>query len=107
MTSHAPGKRAAFAELMQVRNLEEIDPAEVTISGEDPFYSTPYRVGEAVAASIAAVGVAANDIWQLRTGRRQKLDIDVRAAAATLRPVDDTRARQHDALVARPPTPPE
>lgn len=105
MTSHAPGKRAAFAELMQVRNLEEIDPAEVTISGEDPFYSTPYRVGEAVAASIAAVGVAANDIWQLRTGRRQKLDIDVRAAAATLRTVDYTRARQPDGSFATVPIP--
>src|SRR3546814_14803280 len=91
MSSHPPGKAAAFEELRQVRNLGAVDPGEVTISGHDPFYNTPYRVGEAVAASIAAVGVAANDIWQLRTGRRQALSVDVRAAAATLRTRSEER----------------
>ncbi|MBV7482287.1 CoA transferase [Bordetella sp. BOR01] len=105
MNTPEPGKAAAFAELMQVRGLGAIDPAEVTITGHDPFFATPYRVGEAVAASIAAVGVAANDIWQLRAGRRQALSVDVRAAAATLRTVDYTRARQGDGSYAAVPIP--
>lgn len=105
MSSGQPGKARAFDELMQVRSLGAIDPGEVTISGRDPFYNTPYRVGEAVAASIAAAGVAANDIWQLRTGRRQALSIDVRAAAATLRTVDYTRARQGNGGYAPVPIP--
>jgi crotonobetainyl-CoA:carnitine CoA-transferase CaiB-like acyl-CoA transferase len=92
-TPRGPGKADAFAELMDVRGLGDPAGGEVAISGNDPFYRTPYRVGEAVAAALAATGVAANDIWQLRTGRRQKVAIDVRAAAATLRTVDYTRAR--------------
>ncbi len=33
--------------------------------------------------SVAARGVAANDLWELRNGHRQKIKVDVRAAAAT------------------------
>jgi len=103
MNDRQPGKAAVFAELMRVRNRGELDPDEVTLSGSDPFYATPYRVGETVAAAIAAAGVAANDIWELRTGRRQRISVEVRAAAATLRTVDYTRARQEDGSFAPVP----
>lgn len=42
---------------------------------------------------LAAVGVAANDIWQQRSGRGQGVVIDVRRAAARLRTIDYTARR--------------
>ena len=73
----------AFAELMAIRPGRALDSHEVTITGRDPFYRTPFRMGETLAAALAARGVAANDLWELRTGSRQQISIDVRAAAAT------------------------
>ena len=58
---------------------------EVTIDGHDPIWAARYPVGEAGAVALAAIGVAVNDLWQLRTGRRQRVHVDVRRAAASLR----------------------
>ncbi|WP_119417782.1 CoA transferase [Desertibaculum subflavum] len=60
-------------------------PEEPIFTGSDPVVQTPYRVGTAGAAALAAVGLAASDLWQLRTGRRQKIAVNVRAAALSLR----------------------
>jgi crotonobetainyl-CoA:carnitine CoA-transferase CaiB-like acyl-CoA transferase len=53
--------------------------------GADPILPTPFRIGEASAAALAAVGLAASDLWELRGGRRQKVAVDARQAAASLR----------------------
>src|SRR5882757_5539090 len=59
---------------------------EVTFSGDaDPILPTPFRVGVAGAATLAATGLAAADLWQQRTGRRQDVGVDVRQATASLR----------------------
>ncbi|HLF76363.1 MAG TPA: CoA transferase [Dehalococcoidia bacterium] len=60
-------------------------PQEVEFVGADPVFPLALPVGEAGAATIAASGVAAADLWQLRTGRRQDVSIDVDAAAAAMR----------------------
>jgi crotonobetainyl-CoA:carnitine CoA-transferase CaiB-like acyl-CoA transferase len=90
------GKDGALRELMLLRgplcSAGALRAAEVEIEGADPFYPTPFRVGESAAAALAATGVVANDIWEMRTGRRQRIHVDVREAAATLRTVDYTRA---------------
>ncbi len=57
----------------------------VAFTNADPVFPTPFRVGTAGAAALGAIGVAASDLWQLRTGRSQQVAIDVRAAAASLR----------------------
>ncbi len=57
----------------------------VRIEGDDPVVRTRYRVGAAGAASIAATGVAAADLWTLRGGHAQAVSVDVRAAATSLR----------------------
>ena len=66
-----------------------VDPqgaAQVEISGEaDPVLPTPFRIGETAAASLAAVGIAVSDLWNLRTGRDQEVGIDIRRATASLR----------------------
>ncbi len=59
---------------------------EVEISGSlDPILPTSFRITEAAVASLAAVGLAVNDLWELRTGRRQNIRIDTRRATASLR----------------------
>ena len=55
------------------------------IVGEDPIFPLPWRIGEAGAATIAASGVAAAKLWQLRTGRMQHVGVQVDAAAAAMR----------------------
>jgi crotonobetainyl-CoA:carnitine CoA-transferase CaiB-like acyl-CoA transferase len=83
----------AFEELMALRGQGPAAAGEAAVTGRDPFHPTPFRVGETTAAVLAAVGVAANDIWQQRTGRRQQVRVSQRHAAATVRTVDYTRAR--------------
>lgn len=73
----------AFAELMEIRGLKIPEAEEISITGSDPFFCSPFRIGETAAAALAARGVAANDLWELRTGSRQRISVDVRAAAAT------------------------
>jgi crotonobetainyl-CoA:carnitine CoA-transferase CaiB-like acyl-CoA transferase len=59
---------------------------EVEITGPaDPVLPTPFRITEASTATLAAVGLAVSDLWELRTGRRQQISIDTRRATASLR----------------------
>jgi crotonobetainyl-CoA:carnitine CoA-transferase CaiB-like acyl-CoA transferase len=94
-TTLVDGKASALDELLAIRDGDIAIRKEVTMAGHDPFYPTPFRVGESAGAALAAVGVAASDIWLMRTGRRQHVHVDVREAAATLRTVDYTRAPNH------------
>src|SRR5437588_3934434 len=57
---------------------------EIT-GGADPVLPTPFRIGAAGAAALAATGLAAADLWELRTGRRQQVAVDLRQAVASLR----------------------
>jgi hypothetical protein len=75
----------AFDEVMAVRALGEPDRDEVTIVGADPVLPTRFKIGEMAAAVLAGVGVALSDIWELKTGRRQRARINVRHAAAGLK----------------------
>ncbi len=73
------GVRAAFSGLGQPT------ADEVAITGADPVFSTRFKIAETCAAVLGGVGVAVSDIWQLKTGRRQKMSVDARHAAAGLR----------------------
>src|SRR6185436_3844520 len=53
--------------------------------GTDPILPTPFRIGVAGAATLAATGLAASDLWELRGGRQQSVAVDVRQATASLR----------------------
>jgi crotonobetainyl-CoA:carnitine CoA-transferase CaiB-like acyl-CoA transferase len=77
--------RPALDEVLRVREGPAPQPDEITITGSDPVFSTRFRIGETCATVLAGVGTAINDIWELKTGRRQKVSIDVRHAAAALR----------------------
>ena len=79
------GVRNALQELLRISGLPEGLEAGVDFTGSDPVFPTPYRIGTAGAASLAAVGLAVSELWRLRTGRGQRVSVDVRAAAASLR----------------------
>jgi crotonobetainyl-CoA:carnitine CoA-transferase CaiB-like acyl-CoA transferase len=53
--------------------------------GSDPVLQTPFRIGAAGAAAVAATGLAAAELWQIRTGRTQEVAVDLRQAVASLR----------------------
>jgi hypothetical protein len=53
--------------------------------GANPILPTPFRIGVAGSAALAATGLAAADLWEHRTGRQQSVDVDVRQATASLR----------------------
>ena len=63
---------------------EKVRAVEFT-GGADPVLPTPFRIGAAGAAALAATGLAAADLWELRTGRRQEVAVDLRRAVAALR----------------------
>ena len=77
--------KTAFEEVMEIRGEGLPEDGEVAITGADPVFSTPFKLGETCASVLAGVGVAVSDIWALKTGRRQKVAIDARHAAAALR----------------------
>ncbi|HKU72015.1 MAG TPA: CoA transferase [Burkholderiales bacterium] len=68
---------------MSVRGRGMPEAGEVTITGKDPVFSARFKIGETTANILAGVGVAVTDIHEMKTGKRQKVAIDVRHAAAT------------------------
>src|SRR3954451_19153570 len=74
---------AALREILAAAAIEA--PRMPEIRGADPVLPTPYSVGTAGAAALAALGVAVSQLWELRGGRPQRIAVDVRAAAASLR----------------------
>lgn len=60
-------------------------PAEVTFTGAEPQMPTNFLLTTAGAATIAACGVAAADLWHLKTGRRQQVKVEMRQAAVAVR----------------------
>jgi len=56
-----------------------------TLTGSDPMLPTGIKIGTAATATIAATGLAAAELWHLRTGRPQSVAVDMRAAIAAFR----------------------
>jgi crotonobetainyl-CoA:carnitine CoA-transferase CaiB-like acyl-CoA transferase len=75
----------ALDELLALAGLPSSMADLVTITGADPVLPTRYRIGTAAAGILAATGVAASELWRLRTGRTQTVSVDVPAAAISLR----------------------
>src|SRR5438094_7401761 len=57
----------------------------VTLTGEEPQLPSSFRVAAAAQASIAAAGLAAAEIWKLRSGQRQDVAVDMVHAVAECR----------------------
>lgn len=75
----------ALNEILNVRGTQQPVSDELQIIGKDPVLNSNFKLGEVAAAAHAGVGVAINDLWELKTGQRQKIKLNVRSAAATLK----------------------
>ena len=72
--------------IMPVPGWPESRADEPTLTGGvDPLLPTPFRIGESSTATLAAIGLAVSDAWELRTGRKQDIAVDARRATASLR----------------------
>jgi crotonobetainyl-CoA:carnitine CoA-transferase CaiB-like acyl-CoA transferase len=71
----------------------------IHISGSDPVLPSPFRIGEAAAATIGATALAAAELWRLRAGRVQQVHVDTRTAAMTF------RSERHVRIDGEPPPP--
>ena len=81
-----PDPREALETVLPLAGLPSDRANEVAFAGgADPVLPTPFRIGTAAAAALGAVGLAATDLWELRSGRRQAISVDLRRAAASLR----------------------
>ncbi len=71
----------------------------IQIEGSDPVLPSPFKIGEAAAATIGATALAAAELWRLRTGRAQQIRLDTRAAAIAF------RSERHLRINGAPPPP--
>ena len=81
-----PMTNKALSSILPIAGWSEKRAGEVEITGSyDPILATPFKITETGTATLAAVGLAVSDLWELRTGRRQGISIDTRRATASLR----------------------
>ena len=71
----------------------------VTLTGEEPQLPSSFRVAAAAQASIAAAGLAAMQIWQLRSGQAQHVSVDMRHA------IVECRSERYLRVDGKPPPP--
>src|SRR5271163_2878170 len=57
----------------------------VTLTGEEPQLPSSFRVAAAAQASIAAAGLAAAQLWRLRSGQSQHVAVDMQHAVVECR----------------------
>jgi crotonobetainyl-CoA:carnitine CoA-transferase CaiB-like acyl-CoA transferase len=75
--------QAALAELLAAADIRAAQPPSIV--GDDPVMPTHYRVGTAGAAALAALGVAVGRYGELRGLPPQRVAVNLRAAALSLR----------------------
>src|SRR5437762_549800 len=71
----------------------------VTLTGEEPQLPSSFRVAAAAQASVAATGLAAANIWKLRSGEQQNVSVDMRHA------VVECRSERYLRVDDKPPPP--
>jgi crotonobetainyl-CoA:carnitine CoA-transferase CaiB-like acyl-CoA transferase len=77
---------AALQTLLPLAGWSKDRVREVEFIGKlDPILPTSFKISETASATLAAVGLAVSDLWELRTGKRQNLCIDTGHATASLR----------------------
>jgi len=72
-----------------------LDSAALT--GAEPVLPSSFAVGTAAQATIAASALAANELWRLRTGRRQQVSVEMRDAGI------DFRSERYLRIDGKPP----
>jgi crotonobetainyl-CoA:carnitine CoA-transferase CaiB-like acyl-CoA transferase len=81
----ASDSKAVLAGLLRTAGMSDAALHDVSFTGNEPVLPSSFAVATAAQATIAASALAAADIWQLRTGRRQHVSVDMRHAAIEFR----------------------
>ncbi len=71
----------------------------VTLTGDEPQLPSSFRLAAAAQASIAATGLAAAQVWKLRSGQSQDVAVDMRHA------VVECRSERYLRVDGKPPPP--
>jgi len=80
-----PSAAQAAAGILDAVNWTGRGAEAVSFTGDDPVLPANFRIGTAGAAVLGAVGLAADALWRLQTGRTQDISVDLRAAALAMR----------------------
>ena len=96
----APDAMTVLAGLTRGALLPEGALRDVDFTGTEPVLPSSFAVGAAAQATIGAAALAAAELWRLRTGRRQRVGVEMRRAAVEFRSerylrVDGEEPRDH------------
>lgn len=83
-SSSPSGTHDLLEQLRQLAGLPVDASTDVHIDGVDPVLHTHLKAGETGAAAIAASGMAAAWLWQLKRGHKQQVRVDAVAATAAM-----------------------
>jgi len=85
MPAFATDAKTVLADLWRDAGCDVAASNAIDFSGAEPVLPSSFAVGTAAAASIGAAALAAAELWRLRTGRRQRVGVDMRHAAIEFR----------------------
>ena len=91
--------RDILADLWTLAGGEPAALETVTLTGAEPQLPSTFRVAAAAQASIAATGLAAAQIWKMRSGQSQSVAVDMRHA------VVECRSERYLRVDGKPPPP--
>lgn len=77
-------ERAAVEQAAKLGGIDLPADADYEVIGGDPLLRSPHRLGDGAAVVRLLTGLAASELWRLRTGRPQFVTVDARHAAAAL-----------------------
>jgi hypothetical protein len=72
-------------ELWSDAGLDDEALENVAFTGSEPVLPSSFAVGTAAQAAVGAAALAAAELWRLRSGRRQRVTVEMRDAAIELR----------------------
>ena len=78
-------ERSAIVRAIELGGLEPPSQHSFEIRGEDPVAASPHRLGSGAATARLLTGLAASELWRIRTGRHQDVAVDMAHATAALR----------------------
>lgn len=76
-----PSNHKIFNSILSQLNIPSSNVNNISITGKDSILPSPFLIGEAGAAAMAAIGYLSSELWYLQHGRRQNINISVRDAA--------------------------
>src|SRR5712671_3567925 len=81
----SPSARNVLADLWRAAGQPDAGLEPIALTGAEPALPSSFAVGTVAQATAAASALAANELWHLRTGRRQRVSIDMRHAGIEFR----------------------